>query len=247
MVVAVACACAVLLAAALVLAVELESLGGKPRSPWLSFTGGVALAYVFLKLMPELVHAQQSVSEHPFLTHWLREHLLFLTALVGALLVFAIERAAKSTKHPRPVEEGQERSASWVFALHLPVMAVYTALIGYLLFREGKQTVPAVAVLGAVMFVHFGGITIALSEDYRSLHRRYGRFVLAASLLVGAAVGWATPIPDLSFHLLLSVLAGLVIFNVIKEEIPPEKQSRFWAVGLGIVVSAAVIWLAGGA
>jgi zinc transporter ZupT len=237
------------LAIVLIVAAGIDALRGTPRSRWLSFAGGMAIGYVFLRLLPELTHAQQKVREHHTLSTWLEEHLLFLVALVGAALVFGIERAAKGTRQMRPGAGGraaEERAANWVFWLHMGVMAVYTALIGYLLFDEGKQTVTAVAVLGIVMATHFSGIAVGLERDYRSLYAMRGRWILAASTVAGALVGYATELPDFAFHLLLGVLAGVVIFNVIKEEIPPDQQSRFWAVALGIVATTTLLWAVAG-
>ena len=235
---------AAILAVVLVLAAKIDALRGTPRSRWLSFAGGVAITYVFLKLLPELVKAERQMEQQHGLGSWLRDHVLFLVALAGATTLFGIERAAKRTKRDRRQQGKEDRSASWVFCLHAALMSVYVAFIGYLLFREGRQQVPAVAVLGTVMALHLGGLAIALADDYRSLYLRWGRWLLATAVLAGAAVGFAWEIPRTAHHLLLAVLAGAVIFSVIKEEIPPEQQSRFWAVTVGIIVAGSLLWFA---
>ena len=245
MVTLVASVSAVALAVVLVAAVKIEALRGTPRSRWLSFAGGVAITYVFLKLLPELVRAHRAMKEHVPSPGWLREHLLFLVALGGAALLFGIERAAKRTKEQRKGRGEEPRSATWVFWLHTTVMAGYLALIGYMLFREGDQRVRDVAVLGTVMALHFSGLTVGLADDYRSLYSISGRWVLAAAVVVGAVIGYLVKLPDAAFHLLLSAVAGMVIFSVIKEEIPPERQSRFWAVAAGIAVATGLLWTAG--
>ena len=233
------------LAVVLVTAARIDALRGTPRSRWPSFAGGVAITYVFLRLLPELTRAHVAMKNaHPS-PSWLREHLLFLVALAGAAVLFGVERAAKRTKERRRGRGEEPRSAAWVFWLHTPVMAAYAALIGYMLFREGEQRARDVAVFGGVMALHFSGLAVALADDYRSLYTLWGRWTLAAAVLVGAVVGYAGKLPDHAFHLLLSAVAGMVIFSVIKEEIPPEQQSRFLAVAAGIVVCGGLLWLAG--
>ena len=243
MVTVVASVSVLVLGVVLVFAANIEALRGTPRSRWLSFSGGVAITYVFLKLLPELVRAQRQMGSSP--GGWLREHLLFLVALAGATTLFGIERAAKRTKRARKERGEEDRSAEWVFWLHGMLMAVYVAFIAYLLFREGRQTVTAVAVLGVVMALHFAGLAVALADDYRSLYLTRGRWLLAAAVLAGGVIGYARELPDAAHHLVLGALAGAVIFSVIKEEIPPAQQSRFWAVAVGIVAAGSLLWAAG--
>ena len=242
MVTLVASISAVVLAVVLALAAKIDALRGTPRSRWLSFSGGVAITYVFLKLLPELTSAQGTMEECDALPDWLRAHVLFLVSLAGATALFGIERAAKRTKEERGQRGSEERAATWVFCLHAPVMAVYVAFIAYLLFRE--EHVRAVAVLGAIMSLHFSGMAVALADDYRSLYSSWGRWILVLAVLAGGVVGYQRKLPELTHHLILAVLAGAVIFSVVKEEIPPEQQSRFWALALGVLVTVGLIWSA---
>ena len=55
----------------------------------------------------------------------------------------------------------------------------------------------------------------------RSL-KRTGRWVLAAAIVVGWVVGLLTEIPEIT-----------VAVNMLKEELPEQRQSRFWAFVLG--------------
>ena len=231
------------LAAVLLLAAKINALRGTPRSRWLSFAGGVAVTYVFLQLLPELTRAQQERAEHHRAGAWVREHLLFLAALAGAATLFGIERAAKRTKQTRKDQGVEERAAAWVFWLHAVLMSVYVAFIAYLLFH--RERLAEVAVLGLVMALHFSGIAVALADDYRSLYSTRGRWILASAVLAGGAYSYAGTLPEMVHHLVLSVLAGAVIFSVIKEEIPSEQQSSFWAVAAGIALAATMLWAAG--
>ena len=58
----IAAVAAVVLAVVLVVAAEVRALRVSPRSRWLSFAGGVAVSYVFLKLLPELSAAQEKMT-----------------------------------------------------------------------------------------------------------------------------------------------------------------------------------------
>ena len=47
-----------------VFAGRLRFLDVMPRSGWLSFAGGVSVAYVFIHVFPELEEAQRALGEH---------------------------------------------------------------------------------------------------------------------------------------------------------------------------------------
>lgn len=248
MVTLVASLAAAVLAVVLVMAAEVKALRVTPRSPWLSFAGGVAVAYVFLKLLPELSAAQEKMAAGDASSGWVWKHLLFITSLAGAAVLFGIEDAAKRTKWKRTgghdeADEAEERSSAWVFWSHAAIEAIYAAFIGYLLFRAGHQHVPAVAVLGLVMAMHFASTAVSFADDYRSLYRRFGRWILAAAVLAGAAFGYLREMPQLLHHLLVGVLSGAVVFSVIKEEAPSEHASRFWILAAGIVAGGVMIWV----
>lgn len=60
-------------------------------------------------------------------------------------------------------------------------------------------------------------------------------------MLLGLGVGYAAELSELAIAVLIAFLAGGVILNVLKEELPDERQSRFWSFALGIVGCAALL------
>jgi hypothetical protein len=54
----------------------------------------------------------------------------------------------------------------------------------------------------------------------------------------------ATEIPALWMALVMAALGGGVILNVLKEELPAERDSRFSALLLGAAAFAGLLWLA---
>ncbi len=61
------------------------------------------------------------------------------------------------------------------------------------------------------------------------------------AVLVGWGIGYTVEIPELAIPILLAFLAGGIILNVLKEELPAERKSRFWAFSLGVVVYALLL------
>ena len=48
-------------------------------------------------------------------------------------------------------------------------------------------------------------------------------------------------IPEVTIAVLTAFLAGGVIMNVLKEELPEERESCFWTFALGAVLYTAVL------
>ncbi len=68
-----------------------------------------------------------------------------------------------------------------------------------------------------------------------------GRWLLAGSVVVGYAAGLRFELPRAAIDVLVAFLAGGVILNVLKEEVPAERQSRFWAFAAGTAAYAALL------
>ena len=53
--------------------------------------------------------------------------------------------------------------------------------------------------------------------------------MLAGAVLLGWVIDLLTEIPEVAIAVLVAFLAGGVVLNVLKEELPEERESRFWA------------------
>ncbi len=54
-------------------------------------------------------------------------------------------------------------------------------------------------------------------------------------------LGLFTEISDVVLAVLIAFLAGGVVLNVLKEELPEERESRFWAFALGAALYATLL------
>lgn len=72
------------------LAQRLRGLSYAPRHAWLSFAGGVPLAFVFLELLPALAKGSEEAESRGLATD-----LPYLVALAGFALFYGLERVAR--------------------------------------------------------------------------------------------------------------------------------------------------------
>ena len=91
------------------------------------------------------------------------------------------------------------------------------------------------------MALHFGVDEHGLREHHKGMYTRIGRWVLAGAVLLRWVIGFLTEIPEVAIAVLVAFLAGGVVLNVLKKELPEERESRFWAFALGATLYAALL------
>jgi len=219
-------------------------LSASPRSRWLSAAGGVSVAYVFVHLMPDLAEEQETIRRATGEGFSFLEYHVYLVALAGLAAFYGLERAAKLSRGKERRAHGQDSTGAGVFWLHVGSFALYNALIGYLLLHREEPGLGSLVLFAFAMGVHFVVNDFGLREDHKGAYDRAGRWVLAAAVLAGWFVGLFSEISEAALAVLFAFLAGGVVMNVLKEELPEERESRFWAFVLGAALYSAVLLLA---
>lgn len=207
------------------LAGKLRFLEGIPRSRWLSLAGGISVSYVFVHLLPELQEAQAAVVETGRLP-WLERH-VWLLALLGLAVFYGLEQLALSSRRRRQEEAGEDATGRRVFWVNIGAFALYNTLIGYLLLDRGEEGWLALATFAFAMAVHFVVTDFSLREHHKQAYSKVGRWVVALALLGGWALGLTLELSPAAIAVPLAFLSGAVILNVLKEELPAERRSRF--------------------
>lgn len=205
---------------------RLTILSGTPRSRWLSVSGGIAVAYVFLHLLPEVAVHRQTLGD---------ERAVYAVALAGLVVFYGLERAVKRAH--------QNSAPPGVYHLHLGAFAAYNLLIGVLLLHREEPGLASLALYAMAMALHFVTTDFGLREDHAGRYDRHGRWLLSAAVLAGWAIGWALPVPATAVALLFGFLSGGVVLNVLKEELPRERASRFGAFLAGAAGYGALLFL----
>ena len=205
-----------------------------PRSRWLSFAGGVSVAYVFAHLLPELAAGQAAVEKSLPGLEYLEDH-VFLMALAGFALFYGVEVASRRSNG------GEGGATGQVFWLSIASFALYNALIGYLVVHREDDGGADLVLFTAALGVHFMINDLGLRSHHREAYDRTGRWLLVAAIAIGWAVGEATSISNAAVALIIAFVGGGVILNVLKEELPEERRSSFAAFAAGTVGYAILL------
>ncbi|KYC43715.1 hypothetical protein WA1_00675 [Scytonema hofmannii PCC 7110] len=225
--------CALAFALIHMLSGKLHLLRETPRNQWLSFGSGVSVAYVFVHILPELNKAQKTVKSSLENGLVFLEHHVYLVALLGLAVFYGLERfAIESRQRNQKVGKG-DVTASGVFWIHIASFAIYNAFIGYLLLHREEKGIQSLFLFFFAMALHFVVNDYGLREHHKAIYDRIGRWILATAIIVGWVIGSATVIDKAAVAVLFAFLAGGVVLNILKEELPEERESRFWSFALG--------------
>ena len=218
---------ALVLAALHLAAPHIRRLPLVPEHATASFAGGLAVSYVFLHLLPELAEGNRELRE-VLGESGERSPLLgleiFLVALIGFVVFYGLERLAERSRR-----SGSRDDDAAVFRLHLASFMFYNGIIGYTLPLDWRTSIPFAILFTVAIGLHFVLSDRGLEEHYgERFDRRPPRLLLAAALLVGwGLASLLAPTSSVVISLLTAFLAGSILLNVFKEEIPSTRRSHF--------------------
>jgi len=206
-----------------------------------SFSGGVAVAYVFLHMLPELVEGNEAIGH--LLKTTVHETTLFdlsifVVALIGFLFFYGLELLALRTG-------GQSSGSSvTVYHLHLGTYCLKNFLITYTMPLRVQTGLFFSIVFTGAMSLHFILHDRGFNRHFPRLFSLHGRLLLLGSLFLGWLVTALTePVNVLLVSLMIAFLSGSIMYNVFKEELPQERQSSYLWFTIGLLGTAGLLML----
>lgn len=216
-----------------------DQLPGDGRG-FVSFAGGVAIAYVFLHMLPDLVEYNKPIGNYLLDSQWLTpfiELTIYLIALMGFLLYYGLELLAE-----RFGREGY--GDGFVYRLHLIMFCLYNFLITYTMSLRAFASSTATALFTLAMALHFVITDRKFSRLYSQKFDHRGRFLLICALFIGwLCSAIFDPVSILYAAFMLAFLAGSVLLNVFREELPEGGLASFCWFTAGVVVISAMLLL----
>ena len=220
---------------------QLKFLETIPRNRWLSGAGGASVAYVFVHIFPELNQGQKTIEQTNLQIVNFLEHHVYLLALVGFAIFYGLEQLAHYSRQKQKAVKNIDITSIEVFWLHIGSFALYNTLIGYLLLHREETGLISLFSFFTAMGLHFLVNDYGLREHHKSMYDKVGRWILAGAIFWGWILGNLIKVNEAAIVAFFAFLAGGIILNVIKEELPEQRQSQFWAFALGSVVYASLL------
>lgn len=212
-----------------------------PQRWWVSVAGGVSIAYIFLDVLPELGHAQQEIQHSQVGMISFLEHHVYLLALLGLAIFYGLEKLALRSRAHREKHQGEDTTHPGVFWVHIVSFGSYNLILGYLLRESEGHGLMACLLLFFALALHFAVNDVNLREHHKHMYDRIGRWLLAGAIVLGWALGEAFHLEEAGILAVWAVVAGGLILNVLKEELPGEEESHFGLFLTGAALYAIVL------
>ncbi len=213
-------------------------LGGSIRPPEsraryriISFAAGVSIAYLFLDLLPKTYEAAT------YLRQW-----VFVFLLIGFSIIHLSEKWIYQHHDGARLDTELKTAHSIAFF-------AYNFVVGIALLEKLR-----VSPLEGTLFLIPVALHAMLSTASMSnIHRAGTQSLLVKSLLSGSAIygvlfGVAVKIPRVLDNILISLIAGVLLYIIVREFIPEKDkgQPAFFVAGLAVYVVLALVLIGPG-
>lgn len=177
-----------------------------------SFSGGLAIAYVFLHLLPELEQAG-TVFGKP----------IYIITLLGFIIFYGVQSLVWQNSI------SQKSLESRIFYIEILFLCIYNALIIYTLPEHLSAVASEIILYLVAMGLHLLVRNHGLQKKHNQRFHKIGSYALVCSLFIGCMmeVFLDSLLNNLISDMLTAILAGFILFNVFVEELPSPKKSTF--------------------
>lgn len=196
---------------------------------FLSAGGGIAIAYVFIDLLPKLCQADLVVRQAFSGFSLYFERHVYIMAMLGFLLFFIVDRVQKTA---------WEQAS---FYLSLGSYALFNFLVGYAVAYKDDPDIQPLALFTFAMALHYFTNDYTLNREHGASYNIFGKWILVLCLFLGWIVGSFITISPPALALINAFIGGGVIMNVTRHELPDGTQSNTTAFLIGALSYAAIL------
>lgn len=207
---------------------------------FVSFAGGVAVAYVFLDMLPNLVEYNKPIGRFLIDKQWLTpftELMIYIVALFGFIIYYGFDLLAERHRN-------KGNSNNFVYELHLTMFVLYNFLITYTMSLRALSSITATVLFTIAMALHFVLTDRKFCRFYQGQFNYPGRFLLIIALLVGWLFSVIfDPVNVLVASLMVAFLAGSILLNVFREELPVAGLANYGWFSFGSFIITMILLL----
>jgi len=196
---------------------------------FLSTGGGIAIAYVFVDLLPKLAKSDQVVQAALSGIFPYFERHVYVMALAGFLAFFLVDRSHKML--PKKTE----------YWISLASYALFNFMVGYAVVDPNDPEVQPLALFTFAIGLHLFTNDFSLSRMHGALYDSRGKWWLVVSLYSGWCMGLWIDISQTAIALVSAFIGGGVIMNVTRHELPKENPNSLSAFLWGSLLYTALL------
>ncbi|MBY0280699.1 MAG: hypothetical protein K2W94_00890 [Alphaproteobacteria bacterium] len=209
-----------------------------------SITGGVALGYILLHVLPSLMLNLDDLRDSTYSNFLGNEKnfifLVFVFVLLGFLTLYALEKLA----HDK-TRKGQEASQI-IYITHVGTLTYLNLTIALMMPAMANESLSALMAFTFIMGLHFILQDHSMSHHFPRRFDELGRYII----MVGIVLGWLIGVfllphtHTVSATLMYAFLAGALILGTVKTEFSLfEEHSHFPTFIASLSAEAAISFI----
>ncbi len=205
----------------------------RSENRWIGFVGGIALGYVTLYMRPKLSNVTvRFIAANPDAA-WALQYRAFFILLLGIVVHLVFERLSR-------MSSGGANAARW---LEIVVLALYSFLVGYVAVELPRSEIRFHVLANVILALHLMGMVHSLRTRHPSAHTGWGRIGFALLVVFGYVLGVVTELPEFTVVCATAFTAGMILVNIMSEELPRGKEGRlrYFLVGVGVFAMVSIL------
>ena len=190
----------------------LFSRSSPSKMKFISFSAGISVSYIFLVLLPEIYLGAAAINR-----------LLFFSVFFGFGLFHIIEKYIRQN-FTGPKMRKEHR------VVHSTTSFIYFFVVGFILVKLAERNIVDSMLLFVPITLHI----IIDSLPRRHTKKHHVRALSAASPFFGALVATFVDIGEMGNIALLGIIGGALLYTVVRESLPREKEGKplYFIIGL---------------
>ena len=205
----------------------------RSENRWIGFVGGIALGYVTLYMLPKLSNVTvRFIAANPDAS-WALQNRAYFILLLGIVVHLVLERGSRMSTRGA-------NAARWH---EIAVLGLYSFLVGYVAVELPRSEIRFHVLANVILALHLMGMVHHLRKRHPSAHAGWGRVGFASLVVFGYVLGVVTELPESTIVSGTAFTAGMILVNVMSEELPRGKEGRlgYFLVGVGVFAVVSIL------
>ncbi len=203
-----------------------------------SFAGGVAVAYVFLHMLPELIESRDNIFQligSAFQASVFTDLLVFFIALLGFETYYILEYNSMKKK------DSELSNQARMFRFTMSFYFIYSFILTYTMIVRVKTGIIYAVLFTIAMSLHFLLMDRHIRRYYPVLFSNKTRIILLFALILGFSVSILLPINIYIAAFLTAFLSGSVLYTSFSEEITLTRKTSIFSFIMGTLIMAVIL------
>ena len=202
----------------------------RSENRWIGFIGGIAVGYVTLYMLSRVT--VRFIAANPDAA-WALQYRAYFILLLGIVVYLVFERVSR-------MSAGGANAARW---LEIGVLGLYGFLIGYVAVELPRSEIRFHVLANVILALHLMGMVHRLRRHHPSAHAGWVRIGFALLVVFGYVLGVVTELHEFIIVDATAFTAGVILVNIMSEELPRGKEGhlRYFLMGVGVFAAVSIL------